>query len=378
MLYIIGLLVALVNARCDTHALAVHTQQAEASRARVLEPLLNSAVLMSRSLSSPASVRIHFAHRLARVHDVFAADCMDNEWSHALAHKICASFIRWAPELSNLTEPMCALHSLDLLLAACRAHIEPWSKDAKYCASLPLACADRTPLWGACELWGNTANVRDTHRGMHHKNRSHARHGTRVKHTTQAHAERAHSHLRLRKHMADRLQNPVNRVQAQASSQPHPTDPATVAALYKADTRAWDLRSCASLGRVVCVPVDSPRLKQVVQKWLPGCEIRSRQGNMILQLHEQECGTVVVWAPVAETMMRWPCLVPPQSSTHELATWCTSREKVQVVNRWLLEPSDHVYTVQTDSDARQEFDRSLTDTCKRLPPKHRTTLVNCK
>ena len=375
------------------HALPVHREEAETRRARALEPLLNSAVMLARS-SLPKSVRVSFAHRLMRIHDRFATDCMDGEWRHALAHKICASFVKWSDELSAIdpvelsNDTACVVHSLPALLRTCRVHVEPWASDTGYCEALPPECADRTPLWGACELWGNPKK-RDV---RPRSPSSHGRHNTSHKHKSHTARENADGHARIRSHMADRLNRDVHKPMdapvpqsasrrlARAPSDPNTRDSAddhvAMTALFLRARGSWPIRKCATQARIICVPHYSPRLRSLVSRWLPGCDIRARRGAPLAWLLGDECGAVLTWAPDAERLLLVPCEgvephQPANMDTRELAHKCSTKGSRPAARQWLLEPNDHVYKMSA-ADAVTEFLETRTRVCTNLTGTSRT------
>jgi hypothetical protein len=380
--------------QCITDTFAVHREEAEIQRRRVLEPLLNSAVLLSRDLLLPAVLRIDLAHRFMRIHDRFSKDCIDSGWKHALSHKICATYLRWKPFLnvSGSMSTYCVSFSLSLLLNACQSHVEPWGLDSGYCQSLPDKCADRTPFWGACDVWGHNISKRSKLYG--NSQDSHSRHRTKTKHHSHRERERVDGHARFRNHMADRLhhatESKFKNTRNASFHTARPTHVVTrvkVAVLYDRSVKHWDLRKCADAGRIICIPRASPALRRIVQSWLPECEIRTYGSAPLFGVVSAQCGAFITWAPSAEFIMRSPCegtnsslyqtigLTPKAT---DFLNDCNSNKIPSNARPWIWEPNDHVYLFNATSLSLLEFDRSLSHVCSRYPRMHPTKLASCK
>jgi hypothetical protein len=370
------LLVFTVCRACQTHTLAVHHEEDEGIRKQIIEPILNSAILISRDITLPLELRFEFAHRLMRIYDKFSHDCIDSGWKHAVAHKLCATFIRWDDLIlkqERLTrDSACSLSAVVHLLRACRSHVEPWAHDADYCQAIPEHCADKNPFWGACRLW------RTKTRSLRYGNEisSHQRHDTKHKHNSHGIREKIDGHERTRSHMADRLRH-----SSSSSASINKSDESRIvriAILYDKAHRSWDIRKCAA--RLVCAPRNMTALVKLWKQWLPECDIRIVDKPYVLRIINGECAALISWSPYAEHIMRAPCdgLSRHSSSNAIVGDYikdCTSPKKPANSRSWVWEPNDHMYLFNS-SDV-SEFQNAQSVVCLAHPEIHSTKLISC-
>jgi hypothetical protein len=378
------------TSQCSLHHLPVHQEDSERTRVRVLEPILNSAVLMSRDNDLPDELRLDFAHRLMRTYDRFSQDCIDSSWKHAVAHKLCAAYIRWDRNISKYraantsAQSVCIFESIHVLLRACQSHVEPWAHDVGFCKLLPSKCADRNPFWGACSVWGTDRNRRSVTYG--HVQDSHQRHGTKLKHSGHRERERVDGHVRYQNHMADRLKHSVNNTGRHNTTIPQQKkEGAKVAVLFDRSVKTWDIRKCAQSGRLLCAPRNMTALVKLLQDWLPGCEIRSIDAPFVGRVINDECGALVLWAPAAERVMRLPCehvenLNHDNAHRTTVLTYvqdCKSAKQPDNARKWIWEPNDHVYIFKATELTSLEFGAVQTKVCSEFPSIHSTGLTSC-
>lgn len=168
---------------------------------QILDPVTDTAVLLARQGASGGgnSSMLGFAARLMRVHDQLEESCHDHHWEEALSHKICASYIRWEPQLRlecrvtnqhiqgtlhRIWGQHCFCVGLEPLLHDCRHHVLPWAHDSHTCEHILKAdCKHTHPLGGLCAYRTKLTRTRMARKNRMKWQSTHFRHNTKPKHS---------------------------------------------------------------------------------------------------------------------------------------------------------------------------------------------------
>jgi hypothetical protein len=296
-------------------------------RLRVMtDPIQDAAVLLSKeSPGDPDALR--FAHRLLRTHDNFTDICYDHHWLDSLAHKLCASFLRWKHWLDLKCEDVgnsaigpgasvrCLCTGRRQLLYACSHHVLPWAQDESFCDQLIDQysthwndCGHVHPFAGLCRMHGKKKP-----RGAKNQTITSAtRHTTQPKHSCWSSSRKSRESVRVHTNIHDRIMEKQSRNRRSSRTRQiggllrESATKSNSSALYIGTLTLqtghirhglgalFDPRLCdkyVTAGLRVCVTSGLPAMEQMLQWWAPGCRYFVDEGP------QSNCDIQVGWIP---------------------------------------------------------------------------------
>ena len=382
---------------CEHTHNEVQRRQHELRLRRFLDPIQDTAVLLSREVSQSAHPEaLHFAHRLLRVHDNFTAACFDHHWFESLNHKLCASFLRWEPWLAvkchakarytgvgSLEDCLCA--GMSELLHACRHHVVAWAPDERFCDTLlrpptrrasTCECEHSHPFGGLCAMLHTSAVDRPP--ATPHTPTSAQLHRTSGKHASWKRLANKVSATRFHENSLHKLAQQNRTIKR--GGRREPVAPRANTTLYLGSlTRLRRhgggrdrLKHSAQLDQFdhfdhlkcdkyteqelrLCAPRSRPALIDVLAWWAPRCQISQVDTeNIATSVSTEECHVLISWLP---DVLR---------AYHNSQTaYSIFRDPTNLVTR--LVPT----TDTTFAEASREYTHAVSTTCRRWSTGHK-------
>ena len=273
-----------------------------------------------------------FALELLSIFDSFYGRCHDRHTADAIAHKLCASYIRndvslattcgWYSYGSSALQCICDELN-NGIVGVCRAHIAPHSRDVPLC-HLSHEGSCHTPFSGLCVATGMKVVVPRPAKIT----TAHAYHGTKSKHQGfRAHAK-AQKQTRWAHTAAQRIAAARPGKRATPSSHVllpnydvQAPPPQSVAFLFLSSS-TYNMNNLATppaisaFGSNVTICSTGPRVLAAVELVFPYTRVLHRllsgvkggESKAITALVDGGCTTVATWPPHAETIFTNPCV----------------------------------------------------------------------